>query len=63
MADTVDRGLQFFLIRNIGYDGSPEDIIKKLKHEWIEDNPFSLVGYCISSKVYHMHMALEDSDL
>lgn len=66
MADTVSRSW-FAVFSNPeqhGYDGSPEDIIEKLKQEWIGDNPLrkGWWGYCISEKgLPHVHMVLEDS--
>lgn len=66
MADTVSRS--WFAVfpnpENHGYEGSPEDIVEKLKQEWIGDNPFrkGWWGYCISAKgLPHVHMVLEDS--
>lgn len=47
-----------------GYEGSPEDIIEKLKQEWIGSNPLrkGWWGYCISEKgLPHVHMVLEDT--
>lgn len=41
MADTVSRSW-FAVFPNPeqhGYDGSPEDIVEKLKQEWVGDNP------------------------
>lgn len=66
MADTVSRSW-FAVFPNPeqhGYDGSPEDIVQKLKQEWIGDNPFrkGWWAYCISaSGLPHVHMILEDS--
>lgn len=66
MADTVSRSW-FAVFPNPeqhGYDGSPEDIVQKLKQEWIGDNPLrkGWWAYCISaSGLPHVHMILEDS--
>ena len=66
MADTVSRSW-FAVFPNPeqhGYEGSPEEIIDKLKQEWIGDNPLrkGWWGYCISaSGLPHVHMVLEDS--
>lgn len=54
MADTVSRSW-FAVFPNPeqhGYEGSPEDIIEKLKQEWIGSNPLrkGWWGYCISEK-------------
>lgn len=66
MADTVSRSW-FAVFPNPeqhGYEGSPEDIIEKLKQEWIGSNPLrkGWWGYCISEKgLPHVHMVLEDT--
>ena len=66
MADTVSRSW-FAVFPNPeqhGYDGSPEDIVEKLKQEWIGANPLrkGWWGYCISANgLPHVHMVLEDS--
>ncbi len=47
-----------------GYSGSPEEIIEKLKNEWIGENNCKkgFWAYCISDKgMPHVHMVLEGS--
>ncbi len=66
MADTVSRSW-FAVFPNPeqhGYTGTPEEIVEKLKNEWISDNQLrkGWWGYCISPKgLPHVHMVLEDS--
>lgn len=66
MADTVSRSW-FAVFPNPeqhGYTGTPEEIIEKLKEEWISGNQLrkGWWGYCISAKgLPHVHMVLEDS--
>lgn len=64
--DTVSRS--WFVILNNpeehGYTGLPEEIIEKLKDEWIGENQLrkGWWGYCISDKgMPHIHMVLEGS--
>lgn len=47
-----------------GYKGTPEEIIEKLKNEWISDHPLrkGFWTYCIAANgLPHIHMVLEDS--
>lgn len=47
-----------------GYCGTPEEIIQKLKEEWIQDNPLKrgYWAYCLSAHgTPHIHMILENS--
>lgn len=66
MADTVSRSW-FAVFPNPeqhGYNGSPEDIVEKLKSEWVSSNQLrkGWWGYCISADgLPHVHMVLEDS--
>lgn len=66
MADTVSRSW-FAVFPNPeqhGYTGTPEEIVEKLKDEWISGNQLrkGWWGYCISAKgLPHVHMVLEDS--
>ncbi len=66
MVDTVSRSW-FAVFPNPeqhGYTGTPEEIIEKLKDEWIAGNQLrkGWWGYCISAKgLPHVHMVLEDS--
>lgn len=66
MADTISRSW-FAVFPNPeqhGYTGTPEEIVEKLKNEWIAGNQFrkGWWGYCISAKgLPHIHMVLEDS--
>ena len=41
MADTVSRSwfAVFPYPEQHGYTGTPEEIIEKLKNEWVQDNP------------------------
>lgn len=65
MADTVSKS--WFCVFNNpeehGYSGTPEEIIERLKDEWIADNP-SRTGawiFCVSADgLNHVHMVLED---
>lgn len=66
MADTISRSW-FAVFPNPelhGYEGAPEDIVEKLKQEWIANHPLrkGWWGYCISERgLPHVHMVLEDS--
>ena len=47
-----------------GYIGTSDEIIERLKNEWIEDNPTRTGAwiYCVSADgLKHVHMVLEDS--
>lgn len=66
MTDTVSRS--WFAVFNNpeqhGYEGEPDEIVERLKQEWIGENPLrkGWWGYCISSNgMRHVHMVLEDS--
>lgn len=66
MADTVSRSwfAVFPYPEQHGYTGTPEEIIEKLKNEWVQDNPLKkgYWAYCISEKgMPHIHMVLEGS--
>ena len=66
MADTVSRSwfAAFPNPEQHGYTGTPEEIVEKLKDEWISENQLrkGWWGYCISAKgLPHVHMVLEDS--
>lgn len=65
MADTVSRS--WFAVMNNPekvYNGSPEEILEKMKEEWIGDNPLKkgYWAYCLSKdNMPHVHMVLEAS--
>lgn len=66
MSDKVSRS--WFAVFNNpekhGYSGTPEEIIERLKNEWIADKPLRKGhwAYCISaSGTPHVHMVLENS--
>lgn len=64
--DTVSRSwfAVFPYPEKHGYEGTPEEIIEKLKSEWVKDNPQrkGWWGYCISKEgMPHIHMVLEGS--
>lgn len=65
MADTVSKS--WFCVFNNpeehGYTGSPDEILEKLRDEWINDSPTRTGAwtYCISADgLRHVHMVLED---
>lgn len=64
--DTVSRSWFAVLAypEKHGYTGMPEEIIERLKDEWVRDNPLrkGYWAYCISDKgMPHIHMVLEGS--
>ena len=65
MADTVSRS--WFAVLPYPekiYEGSPEEIVEKMKLEWIGNNPLKKGhwAYCISKEgMPHVHMVLEGS--
>lgn len=66
MKDTVSRSwfAVFPYPEQHGYTGTPQEIIEKLKNEWVQDNPLKkgYWAYCISDKrMPHIHMILEAS--
>lgn len=66
MADTVSRSwfAVFPYPEKHGYSGLPEEIVEKLKKEWIQDNNCrkGYWAYCISEQgMPHIHMILEGS--
>lgn len=64
MSDVVSRSW-FAVLPNPeknGYPGTPEEVVEKLKTEWVQDNPLKrgYWAYCISAKgMPHIHMVLE----
>ena len=66
MSDVISRSwfVVFCNPEEHGYLGTPEEIIEKLKNEWIENHPLrkGWWAYAISAKgLRHVHMVLEDS--
>lgn len=66
MADTVSRSwfAVFPYPEKHGYTGTPEEIIDRLKREWIEGNKLrkGFWAYCVSAEgMPHVHMVLESS--
>lgn len=66
MADTVSRSwfAVFPYPEEHGYEGTPEEILERLKQDWIGDNQLKkgYWAYCISEKgMPHVHMVLEGS--
>lgn len=66
MADDVSKS--WFCVFNNpeehGYTGSPDEILEKLKNEWVSVSPTRTGAwtYCISAKgLHHVHMVLEDT--
>ena len=66
MSETISRS--WFAVLNSpqehGYSGTPDEIIEKLKDDWIKDKPLrkGYWAYCISSSgLPHVHMILENS--
>jgi hypothetical protein len=64
--DLVSRSwfVVFLNIEQHSYKGTPEEIVEKLKDEWISGNLLrkDFRGYCISAKgLPHVHMMLKDS--
>ena len=65
MSETVSRS--WFAVFNNpqdhGYTGTPEEIIERMKNEWIESssNRKGYWAYCISAQgMHHIHMVLEN---
>lgn len=65
MADTVSKS--WFAVFNNpqdhGYDGEPQDVLKRLVQRWIEGHPTRscAMTYCESAEgLRHVHMVLED---
>ena len=66
MSESISRS--WFVVLNnpekFGYIGTPEEIVNKLKDEWIRGNPLrkGYWAFCISSDgLKHVHMILEHS--
>jgi hypothetical protein len=66
MSNSVSRSwfAVFNQPENHGYNGKPEQIVERLKHEWIQNSNTRSGAwvYCISAEgLRHVHMVLEDS--